>query len=182
MFIQALVYALIIGLLLKGDIKKLNDLHFKKINLIFIAFIIEFLIVMSIKNGIITSSYYTYFINLIMYILIFIFIYENRENPWMVMMGVGFLLNAIAIFSNGGAMPVGQYAIDTAKLTNNVTAEGLYVLVDESTRMWFLGDVIPLTFPRKFAISIGDIVSAIGLMLLIITAMKPKIFKKALNN
>jgi hypothetical protein len=87
-------------------------------------------------------------------------------------MGVGFLLNATAIFLNGGAMPVSAKAAETAGITLNVTKEGLYALINGNTRLWFLGDIIPLTFLRNFAISIGDIIAAVGLMLFIITGMK----------
>ena len=87
-------------------------------------------------------------------------------------MGVGFLLNAIPIFLNGGAMPVSAKAAETAGLTLNISSEGLYTLINGSTKAWFLGDIIPLTFLRNFAISIGDIIAALGLMLFIITGMK----------
>ena len=107
-----------------------------------------------------------------MYTLLVIFIYFNRKNKYIVLMGLGFLLNAIPIFLNGGAMPVSAKAAETAGLTLNMSKEGLYTLINENTRVWFLGDIIPLTFLRNFAISIGDIIAVLGLMLFIITGMK----------
>jgi len=107
-----------------------------------------------------------------MYILLVIFVYFNRKNKYIVLMGVGFLINAIPIFLNGGAMPVSTKAAETAGLTLNISKEGLYTLINGDTRLWFLGDIIPLTVLRHFAISIGDIITAVGLMLFIITGMR----------
>jgi hypothetical protein len=100
------------------------------------------------------------------------FIYFNRKDKYIVLMGLGFLLNAIAIFLNGGAMPVSAKAATAAGLTLDISKEGLYTLINENTRVWFLGDVIPKTFLRNFAISIGDIIAVLGLMLFVITGMK----------
>jgi F420-0:gamma-glutamyl ligase-like protein len=54
----------------------------------------------------------------------------------------------------------------------NLEVRGLYTAVVESTKLWFLGDVIPKSFIMKSVISIGDIVSSIGIMGFIITRMR----------
>ncbi|MGH4124499.1 MAG: DUF5317 domain-containing protein [Clostridium sp.] len=180
MFIEALIFALIIGYILKGNIKNLENVDVKVTYLVFIAFFIEFFIVISIRKGFFNIGIFTYILDSIMYILLIIFIYFNRKNKYIVLMGLGFLLNAIPIFLNGGAMPVSAKAAKTAGITLNMSKEGLYSLINENTRVWFLGDIIPLTFLRNFAISIGDIIAVIGLMLFIITGMK-KTAKTAKN-
>lgn len=172
MFIEALFFAVIIGYILKGKIKNLENVDLNKTYLIFISFFIEFFIVISIRSGFFNIGMVTYILNFIMYILLVLFIYYNRRNKFIVLMGVGFLLNACAIFFNGGAMPVSAKAAETAGITLNVTKEGLYTLINENTKLWFLGDIIPKTFLRKFAISIGDIIAVVGLMLFVITGMK----------
>ncbi|MBU3143027.1 DUF5317 domain-containing protein [Clostridium sp. CF012] len=172
MFIEALIFALIIGYILKGNIRNLENVDIKCTYLVFIAFFIEFFIVVSIRKVSFNIGIFTYILDSIMYILLIIFIYFNRKNKYIVLMGLGFLLNAIPIFLNGGAMPVSAKAAEAAGLTLNMSKEGLYSLINENTRVWFLGDIIPLTFLRNFAISIGDIIAVIGLMLFIITGMK----------
>ena len=172
MFIEALIFALIIGYILKGKIKNLENVDIKRTYLVFISFFIEFFIIIFIRNGFFNIGIFTYGLNFIMYILLVAFIYFNRKNKYIVIMGLGFLLNAIPIFLNGGAMPVSAKAAETAGLSLNMSKEGLYTLINENTRVWFLGDIIPLTFLRNFAISIGDIIAVLGLMLFIITGMK----------
>lgn len=172
MFIEGLIFALIIGYLLKGNIKNLENVDIKAVYLVFIAFFIEFFIIISIRKGFFHIGVFTYILDFIMYTLLIVFIYLNRRDKYIVLMGVGFLLNAIPIFLNGGAMPVSAKAAEIAGLTLNISKEGLYTLINENTRLWFLGDIIPLTFLRNFAISIGDIIAVVGLMLFIIMGMK----------
>lgn len=178
MFIEVLILSIILGYILKGSLKNLENIDIKNLYLIFAAFIIEFIIVMCIGKGILVRGTFTYVLDLIMYILLGIFTYNNRKNPFILLMGVGFLLNAVPIFLNGGAMPVSPEGIKIAGLPQDITKEGLYRLIDENTRMWFLGDVFPLTFLRNFVISIGDIIAALGMMLFIISGMKKNTVKE----
>lgn len=174
MFIEIIVISIILGYLFKGNIKNLENAKIEGIWIILIGFLIEVLIIILIRKAIITKGIITYLLNLAMYICLFVFTYLNRKNYCLLIMGVGFILNAIPIFFNGGAMPVSEYAIKMAKLTMDVEKEGLYVLINEGTKFWFLGDVIPLTILRNFAISFGDILTATGLMFFIIFEMKKK--------
>ncbi|MEG0775139.1 DUF5317 family protein [Clostridium sp.] len=172
MFILALIGAIIIGYLMKGNIQNLSNITLKGMYLIGIAFFIEFIIILLINKGIINPSINTYIANIIMYLFIFTFIFINKKNPYIVLMGVGFFLNAIAIFSNSGTMPVSGQAIEAIGFSPNVQGEGLYNIINSQTNLRFLGDIIPLDFIGRFIVSIGDILSAIGMMLFIITSMK----------
>lgn len=172
MFIEGLIFAVIIGYILKGNIKNLENVDVKGVYLVFISFFIEFFIIICIRKGIFNIGIFTYILDFIMYTLLAMFIYFNRKDKYIVLMGLGFLLNAIAIFSNGGVMPVSAKAATAAGVTLDISKEGLYTLINENTRVWFLGDVIPKTFLRNFAISIGDIIAVLGLMLFVITGMK----------
>jgi hypothetical protein len=172
MFIIALVISVIIGYILKGKIQNLINVEVNHLYLVFTAFFIEAVVIFSIRKGLFQRGTVSFLLDLCMYMLIFAFGYFNRKNPYIVIMCFGFLLNAIPIFLNGGAMPVGAKTIETVGLTQNVNKEGLYRLVDNNTKLWFLGDVIPFKFITKLAVSIGDIVAAVGLMLFVIMGMR----------
>lgn len=176
MFIISIVFAIILGYILGGRIRNLEKLNIKGIYIIFISFGLEFAIVMCIRKGILNIGLTSYLLDVIMYLLLLIFVILNRKNISIIIMGLGFLLNAIPIFLNGGAMPVSQEAIKIAGLDPNISAEGLYRVIDSSTKLWFLGDIIPINFINNFIISIGDIFTAIGLILLIVTGMKKNKF------
>ncbi|KPU45784.1 hypothetical protein OXPF_10190 [Oxobacter pfennigii] len=172
MFIEALLLSIIIGYILKGSIKRVNVENIKGSYIAFLSFGIEIMIFIPVRKGIISPGIITLLLYIVEYMLIFMFIYMNRKNKWILIMGIGFMLNAVAIFANGGLMPVSQAAIDAAGIKGSVSSEGLYTLVNKSTRLWFLGDVIPFRIFRSYVVSIGDLVSAIGLMIFMISGMR----------
>jgi len=177
LFILSAILGIIIGLLLKGDIKKLDGSDLKGIYVPIIAFSIEIVLFTLVRKGIIERGLITYIFYLLQFILIFIFAYLNRQNKAIVTIAIGFLLNALAIFLNGGAMPVNPDSAVAAGLypskdNINITKEGLYVLQNEKTLFWFLGDIIPVKFIRSYVVSIGDVFICIGVIYYIIKSMK----------
>jgi hypothetical protein len=180
LFLVVIVIAIIIGCILKGNPKNIDPSEIKAIYLVFVSFLIEAIMITLIRKGYLVRGTVTYIVNLIMYIVLFLFIYKNRYNKWLLLMGTGFLLNALAIFFNGGAMPVSSNIINQLGMTQNVSAEGLYVIINANTRLAFLGDIIPLKYPRSYAVSIGDIVEVIAIAAFIITEMKSKKYKSNL--
>jgi hypothetical protein len=90
----------------------------------------------------------------------------NRTTPGMWLVGVGILMNFTVIVANGG-MPVLSEAAYIAGGTNadpDIIASAKHVLLDTSTVLPFLGDVIPLRlFVYGQVISLGDVFLAVGL-------------------
>jgi len=172
MFIQVIVLAIIIGFIFKGNFKNLSSIKIEALYLILASFLMEAVVIMSIRKGFIHIGYVTYFIDAFMYALIFVFVYKNRKSPFILIMGFGFLLNAVAIFSNGGTMPVGVSALHAAGINQSVGSQGLYVLIGNNTMFWFLGDIFPYTFLNKNIVSLGDLVAALGMLLLIVKGMR----------
>lgn len=172
MFVLAIIFGVIIGYILKGRLSNLENMELKGIYLIAFGFSIEFVIILLIRKNIVTAGISTLFLDVIMYLLILTFIFLNRKNRYIVIMGMGFMLNALAIFSNGGTMPVSTSALETIGFSTNVHTEGLYTLINANTNLSFLGDIIPIDFIGRFVVSVGDIISGIGLVLFIITSMR----------
>ena len=87
---------------------------------------------------------------------------------------VGWTLNLLAIIPNRG-MPVSESALERAGIapSASVTVGHLskHVPVNHGTVLRALGDVIPLSWFRS-VISIGDIVMAVGIGLLVAAAMR----------
>lgn len=177
MFLVSLVVAIVIGLLLKGDIRKLDASNLKGIYLAFFAFLIEFVLFTLIRKKVIEKSIVTYIFYLIQYILILSFVFVNRRDYAILVIGIGIFLNALAIFLNGGAMPVSANAMVKAGMAPSLdlvketmaSSEGLYQVATQKTIFAFLGDCIAL---GKYVISIGDIFIALGLMGYVIKEMK----------
>lgn len=103
--------------------------------------------------------------------LFFLFINRDQRGLWLIFIGV--LLNFIVMAINGGRMPV---SLDAAAILDPMYADalvqGLYgkhTPLTETTKLGFLGDVIPITnpYPRDQVISIGDIIMNIGIFIFI---------------
>jgi len=108
---------------------------------------------------------------LLQYSLLFLFILLNHRRPvWPLFAFAGTLMNFLVIALNGGCMPVSASLLGGAERLSQL-AEGriyAYCLMDASTRLPLLGDVIrlgPAGMPLGFA-SIGDIVLCIGVGIL----------------
>lgn len=172
MFKYAIILAVILGYIFKGNLRNLGSCNVSGIYLVFVGFSIEAILHYLVVYGLLQIGIITYFFNFLMYILLFTFIYLNRTNMFLLIMGFGFLLNAIVIFANGGVMPVGHSAIVAASLSENVISEGLYGIIGSGTKLWFLGDIIASRILGNLVFSLGDLIATIGLMIFIITEMR----------
>lgn len=95
---------------------------------------------------------------------------QNRESLPARVILVGVALNGLVIAANGGRMPVDMdlaawVGSDTTKLLGGGFFK--HVAMTDGTRLRFLGDVIPLAWPLRRAISVGDIFTGAGIFLLV---------------
>ena len=181
MFAEVLIVSLVVGFILKGKLSNLKNVDISHIELVFIAYALETALVLLIRNDILHNQIIKYALHLLMYIILLVFVYLNKKFYEVLIIGSGFLLNMIAIFFNGGVMPVSEAVavkMGLGDIIKNISSYGLYKLVDGNTVFAFLCDVIPRPYPRPLVISIGDIVIAVGLFLLVLKLMGNKnIFK-----
>ncbi|MEG1257304.1 DUF5317 family protein [Clostridium sp.] len=181
MFLFAIVLAVIIGYLSKGSLENLSELRFKSVYLIIIGFLLEFIMKIFLENGMLEFGGLTYFINITMYGLIMSFIFVNRKDKMILIVGLGFLLNIIVIFGNSCTMPIGTWAMNCLGVNGSVDTKGLYSILTSETNFKLLADILPYKFWRYGGIaSVGDIVLAIGVMGIIIKGMKSN--KEHYNN
>ncbi|WP_460388465.1 DUF5317 domain-containing protein [Thermus thalpophilus] len=94
-------------------------------------------------------------------------LYQNRHLKSLYLVMVGLLLNTAVIFANGGHMPVSAEALRRAGLGDftpivKTKGDAVHALLDETTRLPFLGDVIPLP-PLRKVVSPGDLFILLGI-------------------
>jgi hypothetical protein len=96
------------------------------------------------------------------------FLVRNRHIPWLWLVGLGGLSNLVAIGANGGVMPASPVALSAAGRSRH-PGEFLNSTSLAKPHLAFLGDdfSIPHTWPLANVFSIGDIVLAIGVLLLL---------------
>lgn len=178
MIVESLGISLIIGKLRGGKISRLSSLEIKYWYLFVVAFFIEFGLLFAYDGNISLFKEYAFYFHLISYIILAIGFLLNIENPWLDIAFFGTLLNAMAIFLNGGKMPISLEAIKKAGILD--FSQGLienqvatHQVLSKDMTAWFLGDIIPLIppYPLPKVISIGDIFISLGIFFLIQSAM-----------
>lgn len=122
------------------------------------------------------------------YVLLLAFIVLNWRRVGFVVVGVGVVLNLLAIVTNGGLMPVSPAAMERAGLQDELVGVdsgdplplSKNVLLDESdTNFQWLSDRIPWDSPGPVPLlSVGDIVVVIGLVALVVEFLLPHVVRR----
>lgn len=108
-----------------------------------------------------------------------IWVVVNRQLPGMLLIGIGMLMNTVAITANGGYMPVGlEQARFAGKLANytaasEAIANNSIVLPRDQTQLWFLTDILalPAGVPLANVFSFGDVLLFLGIGILCYVTM-----------
>lgn len=113
------------------------------------------------------------------YLLLALFILANRRRRGMGLLGAATLINFTVIAANGFRMPVSPLVYENPAmegLVRRIQAGELheYVLVDWDGPLWFLGDTIPI---GNGLASIGDLLMALGVLVLILHLMDARPFR-----
>ncbi|MCT8137706.1 DUF5317 domain-containing protein [Anaerobacillus sp. CMMVII] len=172
MVFDGILISLIVGFLRKGNLLGIANL---KLNA---GFVFPLLLAIQLSIYVFQSRFE--FLTLIsgyLFIAVYLFgmyfLWLNRHHHGFILIFAGVFLNFLVMALNGGRMPVSMEAalvldphyIDVLK--NSVY--GKHTLLTESTRLAFLGDVIPITspYPKSQVISIGDVFMNIGVFFFI---------------
>jgi hypothetical protein len=144
---------------------------------VFLGFAIQFVPLPGGPNG--TDLIVRTVVLAISYTLLITFAMANRRLPAMWLIALGLLCNAVVIVANGG-MPVSRGALessDQAELIALLEEQGAdkHHLMDEGDVLTFLADVIGVPPPVGQAISIGDVFVYVGLIWLVVAAMRGRI-------
>jgi len=169
--VLALVFSALIGRLRGGRIQNLLDVEAKAWWLLIVGLGLQ------LGAGMLPTDQHGLAVALVLAsaIPILMMIAMNRTAPGMWIAGIGILMNFLVITVNWG-MPVLPAAIEIAGGSAVAALEGRHVLLDGSTHLPFLGDIIPL--PGS-VISLGDVFLAIGLAVFVEEQMRrpPRLFR-----
>lgn len=187
MVFDGIILGLIVGFLrggLRDGLQKFSQIKLKGGWIFPILLLFQFAIFRFQDNNQTLASASNYAFILI-YIIGMIFLWMNRNNKGFPIILLGVFLNFLVMTANGGRMPVSLQAASVldpyyVDMLKSGTIISKHFLMDASTRLPFLGDIIPLSppYPRTQAISIGDIVMNFGIFLYIVHLLTPSQKKK----
>lgn len=177
---EAVLLGLIIGWLRNGKIKNLGRIPLPGWPLILLAVFIQTIIWIDFAGSFhFLTPIYPILYTLSFSILVLFFFLQGRQAGFIII-GVGILLNLLVITANQGKMPV-----DSTYMPPNVAEElaageksPFHTVMTDETWLAFLGDRIPVPYSRNQLLSIGDIVIAAGVVVLIQQGMQGEKRKK----
>jgi len=190
MLIETTIASLVVGKIRGGKLSNIGNIELKAWYLFILSFVLEFASIYFVSKKVpYVSSFvekYFIFIHGVSYVLILITLILNFKHKSMILVFIGTLFNFLVIILNGGKMPVSADGLKSAGLLENLQMLLdkkiiTHTLIDSTTKLRILGDVIaiPEPYPLAKMISIGDIFLALGVFLFLQKAMKNgSIFKR----
>jgi len=112
-----------------------------------------------------------------------VFVWVNRRQPGVRLLGAGLALNLLVIVLNGGFMPISPETLLAMDIQPDYWAVGQrlglsknFVQLVADTNFWFLSDWLlsPAWYPQKGAFSIGDVCASAGIFWVLWAAAGPE--------
>lgn len=176
-----MLLGLVIGLLRGGRLDNLLDHPFRHLWLVLLPFALRGVIYFMPASPGIHSPWVSMTVQVLAYGSLLVLVVINRSIKGVPLIGLGITLNALAIVFNNGRMPVspeGLARIGGQELVEAVARNTSYThqLAGESVRLYWLTDIWPLPrpFPLPTVFSIGDVLIALGALVLLQHLMQPR--------
>jgi hypothetical protein len=174
LFFAVIAAALVIAVVIGGDVRRLSQLRIRHIEVLLAAFAVKVAVaLLGIAHSQIAVTVARP-LNVVGAVLLLAVVWFNRRIPGAVLFGAGLTLNLIVIVAFGGRMPV--LLPRDADPNSPILAllrgglDPLHVALEHPQGLWFIGDIftIPSIGGHSSLVSIGDLLMAAGIAWLII--------------
>jgi len=174
LFFAVIAAALVIAVLIGGDVRRLSQIKIRHLELLLAAFAVKVAVAIlgTAHSQVAVSAARP--LNVIGAILLLAVVWFNRRIPGALLFGAGLSLNLIVIVAFGGRMPVLlPRDVDPNSPVLALLRGGLdplHVVLTQPQGLWFIGDIfaIPGLGGHSSLVSIGDLLMAAGVAWLII--------------
>jgi hypothetical protein len=179
LFFAVIAAALVIAVVIGGDVRRLSQLRIQHIELLLAAFAAKVSVALLGTTHAAAAVNAARPLNVIGAALLLAVVWFNRRIPGAILFGAGLTLNLIVILTFGGRMPVLiPRNIDPNSAVLAMLKGGLdplHVALQHPQGLWFIGDVfaIPGIGGHSSLVSIGDLLMAAGIAWLIIRCSQP---------
>jgi Family of unknown function (DUF5317) len=174
LFFAVIAAALVIAVLIGGDVRRLSQLRVRHLEVLLAAFAVKVAVALLGTAHSQLAVNVARPLNVIGAVLLLAVVWFNRRIPGAILFGTGLTLNLIGILAFGGRMPVMvPHDADPSSPVLAVLRAGLdplHVALQNPQGLWFIGDVftIPSIGGHSSLVSIGDLLMAAGVAWLII--------------
>ena len=174
LFFAVIAAALVIAVLIGGDVRRLSQLRLRHLELLLAAFAVKISVALLGTTHALAAINAARPLNVIGAVLLLAVVWFNWRIPGAIIFGAGLMLNLIVIGAFGGRMPVllpGDIDPNSPVLAAlKGGLDPLHVALQQPQGLWFLGDVfaIPGIGGHASLVSIGDLLMAAGVAWLII--------------
>lgn len=176
MIAEAFVLSIILGFIRRGKLNGLSAIPLRKYYLFVLPFVLSALVVAAGQMGD-PKVWLTYIrtANVVQYLILLAAFAVNLHIREMWLPGIGTFLNFLVVTVNSGVMPVSVKALKIAGMEYLLKPGAFdwnirHSILDTSTHLKFLGDIIPVPGFGKFmpeVASIGDVMLAVGVFIII---------------
>ena len=174
LFFAVIAAALVIAVLIGGDVRRLSQMKIRHLELLLAAFVVKVAVALLGTTHSQAAVTFARPLNVIGAILLLAVVWFNRRIPGALLFGGGLTLNLIVILVFGGRMPVLlPHDVDPNSPVLALLKGGLdplHVALSHPQGLWFIGDIfaIPGLRGHSSLVSIGDLLMAAGVRWLII--------------
>ena len=174
LFFAVIAAALVIAVLIGGDVRRLSQIKIRHLELLLAAFAVKVAVAILGTTHSPVAVSVARPLNVIGAILLLAVVWFNRRIPGALLFGAGLTLNLIVIVAFGGRMPVLlPRDVDPNSPVLALLRGGLdplHVVLTQPQGLWFIGDIfaIPGLGGHSSLVSIGDLLMAAGVAWLII--------------
>lgn len=177
MIAESILFVIIMSMIKRYDLSNTEFFPRKYISFPIIFIVINFGLFVAAKTG--ANADDIRLIHMISFVFFYPYMIKNYKYSGMLILITGVSLNLLVMYLNGFRMPIDPLYYSKIVSTHDFFATragyNLYhSLIDEHTKLYLLGDVIPLLRPYPFPklISIGDILMSVGFITIAITSLR----------
>jgi len=172
LILGAIVLAIAIGFVIGGNLRNLSHVHIRWPVLALLGLGLQ-LVPVDANAGRLGFA-----LLMASYALLMTFVVLNLRSAGFPLIVIGLFLNALVIGVNHG-MPVDRHALIASGQGNTLQAlvrEGgaKHHLATADDRLMFLGDVIAVPEPAGQVVSVGDLLTYIGVIWFVLAGMRPR--------
>src|SRR5690349_17409249 len=153
----SLVVGLALGLLAGGSLTNLASVRLRLVYLLFLGLVLRYATQFAIESGSTSIDAYRLPLFAIGFVVLLVGVWVNRDQAGFALAFVGVLLNAGAVITNGGYMPVWEPSIVAAGLDPAEVSSAFHKIVGIATdggvprdflaQAGPIGDIIPIPIP-----------------------------------